>query len=65
LAADEVARFYTRSGLLTAVHHPPLIELNFPALSQAPAEALPELLAALGVTPVYVGQCGAKYLMGV
>ena len=65
LAADEEARFYTRSGLLTAVHHPPIIELNFPAQSQTPAEAPPELLAALGVTPVYVGQCGNKYLIEV
>jgi PhzF family phenazine biosynthesis protein len=70
LAADEVARFYTKSGVLTAVgdprsHIPLLIELNFPAQSQTPAEAPPELLAALGVTPVYVGQCGNKYLIEV
>lgn len=65
LAADEVARFYTRSGLLTAVTHPPVIELNFPAQSQTPAGAPPALLAALGVTPVYVAQCGAKYLIEV
>ncbi len=70
LAADEVARFYTKSGVLTAVgdprsHIPPIIELNFPAQSQTPAEAPPELLAALGVTPVYVGQCGNKYLIEV
>jgi PhzF family phenazine biosynthesis protein len=65
LAAGESARFYTRSGLLTAVHHPPIIELNFPAQSQTPADAPPELLAALGVTPVYVGQCGNKYLIEV
>ncbi|MCB9444519.1 MAG: PhzF family phenazine biosynthesis protein [Ardenticatenaceae bacterium] len=65
LAADEVARFYTRSGLLTAVHHPPIIELNFPAQIQTPVEAPPELMAALGVTPVYVGQCGNKYLIEV
>lgn len=65
LAADETARFYTRSGLLTAVFHPPYTELNFPALSQTPAEAPPEILAALGITPVYVGQCGTKYLIEV
>lgn len=70
LAADEVARFYTRSGVLTAVgapqsHIPPIIELNFPAQSQAPADAPPELLAALGVTPIYVGQCGNKYVIEV
>ena len=65
LAADESARFYTRSGLLTAVTHPPFIELNFPALSQTPADAPPGLIAALGVTAVYVGQCGAKYLIEV
>ena len=65
LAADESARFYTRSGLLTAVNHLSFIELNFPALSQTPAEAPPELLTALGVTPVYVGQCGTKYLIEV
>jgi predicted PhzF superfamily epimerase YddE/YHI9 len=51
--------------LLTAVHHPPIIELNFPTQSQTPAGAPPELLAALSVTPVYVCQCGAKYLIEV
>lgn len=65
LAADKSARFYTRSGVLTAVTQPPLIELNFPALSQTPAAAPPELIAALGVAPIYVGQSGDKYLIEV
>ncbi|MCA9977160.1 MAG: PhzF family phenazine biosynthesis protein [Anaerolineales bacterium] len=65
LAADEVARFYTRSGLLTAVNHPPFIQLNFPALPQTPATTPPDLIAALGVNPVYVGKTGEKYLIEV
>ncbi|MCP4427858.1 MAG: PhzF family phenazine biosynthesis protein [Chloroflexi bacterium] len=65
LAAAESARFFTRSGLLTAVLHPPHIELNFPALNQTPADAPPELLTALDVEPVYVGKTGAKYLIEV
>jgi PhzF family phenazine biosynthesis protein len=65
LAAAESARFYTRSGLLTAVNHPPFIQLNFPALPQTPTPAPPDLIAALGVDPIYVGQTGEKYLIEV
>lgn len=65
LAVAETARFYTRSGLLTAVYQPPFIQLNFPALPQTPATAPPDLIAALGVEPLYVGKTGEKYLIEV
>ncbi|MBN1315996.1 MAG: PhzF family phenazine biosynthesis protein [Anaerolineales bacterium] len=59
------ARFYTRSGLLTAERAEGLIKLDFPALAEEPACAPPELLAALGVEPCYVGKFGAKVLIEV
>lgn len=52
LAANETARFHTRSGLLTAVKKGDWIELNFPA-SPHSSISLPEAVrAALQVTPV-------------
>jgi PhzF family phenazine biosynthesis protein len=65
LKRDEAARFHTRSGLLTAVRHGELIELNFPALLETPATAPVELTKAIGATPVYVGKFGERYLLQV
>lgn len=55
LPAEAQARFHTRSGLLTATRQAAWIELNFPAKPETPAESVPDLAEALGVTPVYVG----------
>ncbi|MCA9987560.1 MAG: PhzF family phenazine biosynthesis protein [Anaerolineales bacterium] len=63
LGPSEPARFQTRSGLLTAERRGELIELDFPVLATTPAEAPPELLAILGVSPRYVGKFGARYLL--
>ncbi|NOT64235.1 MAG: PhzF family phenazine biosynthesis protein [Acidobacteria bacterium] len=52
LAADEVARFHTMSGWLTAKRIGELIELDFPALTSYEADVPEEMIAALGVQPV-------------
>src|SRR6185369_2599892 len=44
LDADEIARFQTRSGLLTASINGKLIELDFPITLEAPADPAPGLL---------------------
>jgi PhzF family phenazine biosynthesis protein len=56
LAADEQARFHTRSGLLTATRAGEWIELDFPAKPLLDAPAPEGLAEALGVTPVHVGR---------
>jgi PhzF family phenazine biosynthesis protein len=65
LPPTDQARFYTRSGLLTADRCGELIELNFPAKLAQQAEPPPELIAALGVTPAYVGKNQFDYLIEV
>jgi PhzF family phenazine biosynthesis protein len=63
LGASEIARFHTRSGLLTAVKKGEWIELDFPALP-AQAEAPPEgLEAALGTKAVFSGKTRFDYLI--
>lgn len=65
LQADEVASFYTRSGLLTAERRNNVIELNFPALSLQATPLPAHFARALGVTPTYSGKFGAKHLLEV
>jgi len=55
LSADAQARFHTQSGLLTAVRDGDWIEMDFPAKPEQPAESIPALAEALGITPLYVG----------
>jgi PhzF family phenazine biosynthesis protein len=58
------ARFYTRSGLLTADLCGDWIELDFPAKLAAPAKAPPELTEALGISkPRFVGKNAFDYLV--
>src|SRR5205814_4492268 len=54
LPRGQLARFHTRSGLLTAEQQDDWIELNFPATPPQPVAVPPELNRALGVTPRYV-----------
>jgi PhzF family phenazine biosynthesis protein len=65
LRCDETARFHTRSGLLTAERKGDWIELDFPATP--PVEAPPPngLLAAIGVSPTYVGRSRFDYMLEV
>jgi PhzF family phenazine biosynthesis protein len=63
LRAGEQARFHTKSGLLTADRKGEMIEMNFPATPEARAEAPAELIAALGVRPLYVGKNRFDYIV--
>ncbi|MEZ4712867.1 MAG: PhzF family phenazine biosynthesis protein [Caldilineaceae bacterium] len=63
LSAGAIARFHTRSGLLTAEPRGDLIELNFPALRVETAPIPAAIVDALGVAPIYCGKFGARYLL--
>lgn len=64
LAANETARFHTRSGLLTAARAGDWIELDFPATREQTADPPPALLESLGISvPVYVGRNKFDYLV--
>ncbi|HEY9099512.1 MAG TPA: PhzF family phenazine biosynthesis protein [Thiobacillus sp.] len=63
LKAGTAARFWTRSGLLTAVQTEDGIQLTFPVIEQTPADAPPGLLDALGTQAIYVGRAGNMYLL--
>jgi PhzF family phenazine biosynthesis protein len=63
LPQGQIARFHTRSGLLTAVQNNGAIEMDFPATPNEPAEAPPHLVQALGLNPVYVGRNKFDYLV--
>lgn len=65
LAPDEQARFYTRSGLLTADRSGDWIELDFPVKPATPAEPPAGLIDALGVEPRYVGRNAWDYIVEV
>jgi PhzF family phenazine biosynthesis protein len=65
LAADEAARFHTRSGLLVAHRERDAIAMDLPATPDAPADVPPGLVEALGATPSYVGRSVFDYLVGV
>ncbi len=63
LKPDEQARFYTRSGLLTAERKGAWIEMDFPAIVSTPAPAPEGLAEALGATLKYVGKNAFDYLV--
>lgn len=66
LPPADVARFHTKSGLLTAERKGDLIELDFPATLEQRADAPPGLLESLGIQdPVYVGRNKFDYLVEV
>lgn len=66
LAAGAQARFFTRSGLLTAMQRDDgWIEMDFPATIEEPASAPESLLEALGVSATYVGKSRFDYLVEV
>jgi len=68
LALSEVARFHTRSGVLTAKHDGHWIELNFPAVAPEPVAPPAGLLDGLGLSANevrYVGRGGTDYLVEV
>ena len=65
LPGDEIARFHTRSGLLTAVKRGDWIELDFPATPDEPVVEPDGLAESLGVTPRYVGRSRFDYIVEV
>jgi PhzF family phenazine biosynthesis protein len=65
LKPAEVARFHTRSGVLTAEREDPLIWLDFPATPDRPATESAELQRILGVAVRYVGRTTFDYLVEV
>lgn len=56
LADDDVARFHTLSGPLTARRDGDWIVLDFPAMPEAEVDAPANLARALGAEPRYVGR---------
>lgn len=62
---EEIIRFHTRSGVLTASRNAGFIELDFPLILEEPAAAPPGLADALGVQPNYVGKGRFDYLLEV
>jgi len=65
LASSEVARFQTRSGLLTATRHGDEIELDFPAEPATAATAPEGMLEALGVAARFVGRNRMDWLVEI
>lgn len=65
LSTNEMARFNTRSGLLTAERKGDWIELDFPTTMEKETTTPTELVTALGVKPKYVGKSRFDYLIEV
>lgn len=63
LPPDRQARFYTRSGLLSAINKDSWIELNFPAEPEKQTEIPDGLLKAFGVPARYVGKNRYDFLI--
>ncbi|HLV80181.1 MAG TPA: PhzF family phenazine biosynthesis protein [Chthonomonadaceae bacterium] len=63
LPATETARFFTRSGELTAQREGEWIVLDFPATPPTPADPPPGLLESLGATARYTGRSRFDYLI--
>ena len=62
---DEILRFYSKSGLLTAAFVDGWIELNFPATPDTETVPPEGLTAALGVEARYVGRTQFDYVVEV
>jgi len=65
LLPHEEAKFFTRSGRLTARLLGEWIEMDFPSEPQKPAIAPPQLIRALNTTFVYTGKNRFDYLIEV
>jgi PhzF family phenazine biosynthesis protein len=65
LGAKDVARFHTKSGLLTATRRNGGIELDFPAKRVEEAKPAAGLIEALGIKPTFVGRNAFDYFVEV
>ena len=63
LADDEVARFHTKSGLLTARRNGDAIEMDFPAESAESCSFPTDLARAIGISMSWVGMNRFDYLV--
>ena len=63
LPSDEIARFHTKSGLLTAERGGDWIELDFPSTPDTKTDSPAGLVEALGAEPRYVGRSVFDYLV--
>jgi predicted PhzF superfamily epimerase YddE/YHI9 len=63
LRPDATARFFTKSGELTAVQRDGWIEMDFPARRAAPIDPPPALLQALGASALFAGRNVDDYLV--
>ena len=65
LGRDDPARFFTKSGTLSAVKRGELIELDLPSVPEDPMPAPPGLSRALGIKPCYTGKNRFDWLVEV
>lgn len=65
LRLDQIAKFYTRSGVLTASREPDLIWLDFPATPSEPTVMPAELERGLGAPVSYLGRTSFDFLAEV
>lgn len=65
LRPGEEARFFTKSGLISARLKDAWIEMDFPSEPEQQVAAPPELITALGVIPVYTGRNRFDYLVEI
>ena len=65
LQPEAQARFYTRSGLLTAIRKGAWIELDFPAEPEEETKAPQGIADALGIAIKYIGKNRFDYLVEV
>ena len=65
LGAGEIARFHTRSGLLTATQRGDWVELDFPATQTEFCDPPLELLEGIGAEALFVGKNKFDYLVEV
>jgi len=65
LNKEQEAKFFTKSGLLSAKMSDGWIQLDFPVTLEKETEAPAELISSLGVEPIYVGKNIFDYLIEV
>jgi PhzF family phenazine biosynthesis protein len=65
ISLDQPARFFTKSGVLTAQKKGASIEMDFPALPVTPEPISEDLELALGIKAQYAGRSGFDYLLEV
>jgi PhzF family phenazine biosynthesis protein len=63
LNPGETARFFTKSGELRAFRRSDMIEMDFPAKPEQPADPPHHLFEALAVKPRYLGRNAFDYLL--